>query len=71
MPSSSKTHRIELAKVSAMYMNAGTVEAQITARVEVAATQDGKTQTSWLMMSPETARTLHALLGSILDGPPP
>ena len=58
-----KTYNIELQRLKAMSHSSGLIEAQIDAAVLTAgAAPEGRTPTTWLRMTEETARVLQALL---------
>ncbi|HEY0857004.1 MAG TPA: hypothetical protein VGE16_08105 [Albitalea sp.] len=57
-----KTYHIEVQRVKAMSNGNGLVEAQIDALVLPSTTPDGKTPTTRLAMSEETARVFQLLL---------
>ena len=58
-----KTYNIELQRLKAMAHSNGLIEAQVDAAVLPAAgAQDGKSPTTCLRMTEETARVLQALL---------
>lgn len=57
-----KTYQIELQRVKAMTNGNGLIEAQIDALVLPGTTPEGRTPTTRLSMSEETARVLQLLL---------
>lgn len=57
-----KTFNIEMQRIKAMSHGNGLVNAQIDALVIPTSTADGKTPTTWLSMSEDTARVLQQLL---------
>ena len=62
-----KTYHIEVQRVKAMSNGNGLVEAQIDALVLPSTTPDGKTPTTRLAMSEETARVFQLLLKAQLS----
>ena len=63
-----KTYSIEVQRVKAMSNANGLIEAQIDALVLPASTAEGKTPTTRLSMTQETARVLQLLLkGQLAD----
>lgn len=57
-----KTYNIEMQRVKAMSNGHGLINAQIDALVLPTSTTEGKTPTTWLSMSEDTARVLQQLL---------
>jgi hypothetical protein len=57
-----KTFNIEMQRIKAMSHGNGLVNAQIDALIIPTSTTEGKTPTTWLSMSEDTARVLQQLL---------
>lgn len=57
-----KTFNIEMQRIKAMSHGNGLVNAQIDALIIPTSTVEGKTPTTWLSMSEDTARVLQQLL---------
>jgi len=57
-----KTYNIEVQRLKAMSGGNGLIQAQVDALVLPTSTPDGKTPTTLLSMSEDTARVLQALL---------
>ena len=62
-----KTYNIEMQRVKAMSNGHGLINAQIDALVIPTSTTEGKTPTTWLSMSEDTARVLQQLLKAQLS----